>query len=392
MSKYTVEEFIQKAKAIHGDKYDYSKIQPFDKMSEKLCIICPTHGEFWQEAHGHLRGYGCLKCYYDSLKQSSRSNTQKFIERARKKHGDFFDYSKVDYKTRNDPVCIICPKHGEFWQTPGNHLLARGCLECKKESAHNKYSLGKDNFIKKARKIHGDKYDYSKVDYYNNHSKITIICPEHGEFVQTANEHLVGRGCPICGKEKSKKKKHTTEQFIAKAKKVHGDRYDYSKTQYKGYYEKVCITCPKHGDFWQTPARHLGGNRCPNCQSSRGEEKIVLFCQEHDIDYQCQFAVDIKDVDKTHRLLYDFYIPKYNLLIEYQGEPHYRFIKHFHKTQEKFKYRQHMDFLKFQYALENGYNFIPIPYWDLDRLDMILSEILLDDPTDDLIEKYSDWT
>ena len=118
----------------------------------------------------------------------------------------------------------------------------------------------KEQFIEEARQVWGDKFDYSKVEYKNAMDKVIIVCPEHGEFVQTPSAHLNGQGCPKCvGKNLS------VEDIIKKFKDKHGDKYDYSKVEYVGMHEKVCIICPKHGEFWQIPNSHLQGNGCPSC-------------------------------------------------------------------------------------------------------------------------------
>lgn len=123
-----------------------------------------------------------------------------------------------------------------------------------------------DTFINKSRKVHGDKYDYSKVEYINAHTKVGILCPEHGEFWQTPNKHLSGQGCPKCGaKRRSDSSRFTTKDFIEKARQVHKCKYDYSKVEYKDSNSKVCIICPKHGEFWQVANNHLQGQGCPKC-------------------------------------------------------------------------------------------------------------------------------
>ena len=123
-----------------------------------------------------------------------------------------------------------------------------------------------NEIIAKAKLVHGDKYDYSKVDYVKDYIKVCIICPEHGEFWQRPHAHLQGQGCPKC---KSKKQTCTTDEFIAKAKKIHGDKYDYSKVDYSNAHTKVCIICPNHGEFWQTPNNHLRGHGCPKCKRNK---------------------------------------------------------------------------------------------------------------------------
>ena len=123
-----------------------------------------------------------------------RLTTEEFVERAKKIHGDKYDYSKVEYINNSTEVCIICSKHGEFWQKPEKHLRGHGCAKCCKTGIKS----NTNDFIEKAKIVHGDKYDYSKVEYVNNHTKVCIICPIHGEFWQTPNSHLNGNGCFDC--------------------------------------------------------------------------------------------------------------------------------------------------------------------------------------------------
>ena len=136
-----------------------------------------------------------------------KKTREEFIKETTEKHGDKYDYSKVDYVNNYTKICIICPEHGEFLQTPSNHLSGQGCPKCKADKTRERLILSKEGFIKKARLVHGNKYDYSKVEYVNNRTKVCIICPEHGEFWQTPNHHLSGCGCPKCGIENHCKNK-----------------------------------------------------------------------------------------------------------------------------------------------------------------------------------------
>lgn len=187
---------------------------------------------------------------------SKSLTTQIFIERAKKIHGDKYNYSKVNYINITTKVCIICSKHGEFWQTPHAHLSGQGCPICAGIKKHTT-----EEFIELARKVHGDKYDYSKVNYINNKTPICIFCTKHGEFWQAPESHLQGKGCIKCAGIENL----TTEDFIEKARKIHGDKYNYSKVNYVNNHTKVCIICPEHGEFWQKPNAHLNGNGCPKC-------------------------------------------------------------------------------------------------------------------------------
>ncbi|MEE3416938.1 MAG: hypothetical protein VZR53_16420, partial [Prevotella sp.] len=151
----------------------------------------------------------------------AKYTTDIFIEKAREIHADKYDYSKVNYVNNSMKVTIICPEHGEFEQTPANHLCGKGCLLCGRKQTINKRSSNTENFIIKAKEIHGDKYDYSKVNYVNNSTKVTIICPEHGEFEQTPASHLRGSGCPKCAIiQNADRCRMTTEEFINKAKEI----------------------------------------------------------------------------------------------------------------------------------------------------------------------------
>ena len=313
------EKFIEKAKNKHGDKYDYSKVE-YKNAHTKVCIICKEHGEFWQTPSNHLAGHGCQKCKTDKVISHNKLSTEIFIEKCKKLHGDKYDYSKVNYINNYTKVCIICPKHGEFWQIPSDHLRGRGCSKCSKNKP-----LTTEEFINSAKKVHGNKYNYSKVEYKGSQSKVCIICPKHGEFWQTPNAHLNGNGCPRCkaitiGERCS----HSKEEFIKLAEKVHGDKYDYSKVNYVNNYTKVCIICPKHGEFWQKPTLHLQGCGCPICKESKLETEIREFLIIEKITFE-----EKKHFDWLGKQHIDFFIPEYNVGIECQGEGHFENVEYF---------------------------------------------------------------
>ena len=208
VKKLTKKEFIERAKKIHGNKYKYSKVKYID-YETPVRIICPIHGEFQQSPNSHLHSYGCPKCGFEHINEHKKLTTEEFIKRAKKVHGDKYDYSKVEYKNNKTPVTIICPEHGEFKQAPSNHLNGNGCKKCATETS----KLTKELFVERAKLVHGDKYDYSKVKYSGSQSKICVICPEHGKFQQRATDHLMGHGCPICNERKLEKE---TREFLIK--------------------------------------------------------------------------------------------------------------------------------------------------------------------------------
>jgi len=183
--KLTIKNFIQKAKSVHGNKYDYSETN-YVNSQLKVIIICKKHGKFLQTPNSHLNGTNCKKCKHKI------PSTKEFINKANKIHNNKYSYSKVNYINAKTKVIIICKKHGEFLQTPNSHLNGTNCKKC----SSKKMSLGE--FIKKANKVYNNKYDYSKVNYVKSRTKIIIICPVHGKFLQRPDFHLKNRGCKKC--------------------------------------------------------------------------------------------------------------------------------------------------------------------------------------------------
>ena len=256
----TTELFILKARKIHGDKYDYSLVD-YKNAITKVKIICPIHGEFKQKPTIHLSGRICPTC-----NTISKQPTEKFILKSKNIHGDKYDYSLVDYKNAITKVKIICPIHGEFKQLPSNHLAYIGCPKCGIIHRTNELRMVINEFIQKVEKLHKHIYDYSLVNYVNSYTKVKKICHIHGIFEQLPTSHINGNGCPKCGKISTiNKQSLSTEQFIVKARKIYGDRYDYTKVEYKNAKTKVIIICPIHGEFEQTPVGHMVSNGCKKC-------------------------------------------------------------------------------------------------------------------------------
>ena len=276
-----------------------------------------------------------------------KSNTEEFIKKAKKVHGNKYDYSKVNYINNHTEVTIICPEHGEFKQKPWSHLKGYGCQKCGFEARVNKSRLTTEEFIKRAREIHGDKYDYSKANYINMRTKVIIICPEHGEFKQKPSDHLNGVGCPSC----SKNLKLTTEEFIKRAKEIHGNKYDYSKVNYINTRTKVVIICPEHGEFEQQPRRHLIGDGCPKCCSSTLENYIRSILDKYNIKYIEQKTWDWLVFNNSQWV--DFYLPECNCCIECQGIQHFISVPFFDQY-ESLEKRLKRDSNKQKLCLEHG--------------------------------------
>ena len=196
-SKNIFKDLPSRLNKVHGDKYDYSK-SIYKNMKEKITIICPTHGEFSLSTDHHLRGRGCPKCSKENLKQKQLLTTEEFIAMAKEIHGDKYDYSKSVYTRNNAKINIVCSTHGVFAQTPINHWKGNNCPFCANITRAEAKTKSTELFIAEARAIHGNKYNYSDSVYTGVKNRLHIICPTHGSFEQTPNEHLVGSGCQSC--------------------------------------------------------------------------------------------------------------------------------------------------------------------------------------------------
>lgn len=260
------------------------------------------------------------------MPRGKQLTTEEFTKRAREVHGDKYDYSKTVYKTAKSKVVIVCPVHGEFTQIAGHHILdGSGCPKCGRVPVGNKLRNDSSDIIKKFVKIHGDTYDYSKVEYVNYKTPVKIVCPEHGVFLQSPSNHLKGQGCPECSKLISAAKRNKGPEFIERAKEIHGDKYDYSFVDYMTCEDKVeiiCNTCGNH--FTQTPSCHLSGHGCPKCAKngflSHNYGKLYLMVDNLEAPTLMKIGVSVNVEARKGRILraskkagagiYDLYIVK----------------------------------------------------------------------------------
>jgi G:T-mismatch repair DNA endonuclease (very short patch repair protein) len=251
-------KFIEKATEIHNKKYNYSEVV-FINGKTKVIIICPIHKGFEQRPYDHLKGHGCRKCGNEKNANKNRSNTDEFKLEATEIHEDKYDYSKVVYIDSTTKVIIICKIHGEFEQAPSGHLQGAGCNQCAIETNTNNLKSNTDEFIKKAIKKYGDKYDYSKVEYIASREKVIIICKTHGEFEQRPTDHLSGYGCYRCSYSKQfsntqiKWLQFLSVYYNIQIQHAENDtEYKIQNTRYKadGYCKETNTIYEFHGDFW----------------------------------------------------------------------------------------------------------------------------------------------
>lgn len=288
-------KFIEKARKVHGDLYDYSKTVYGKNNKQKVIIIDPIFGEFEQSPDKHLSGKGNYKRGRMLTALKLRMTLKTFIEKAREVHEFIeYDYSKVIYINNNTPVIIIDPVFGEFEQRPSDHLM--GKLGGRRAT---NAALTCNEFIERSIAIHGELYDYSKVIYKNNSTPVIIIDPIFGEFEQQPVSHLAGKG----NSERAKQRagnilRFTTEQFIKKAIEVHGTFFDYSKVDYQGIDTPIIIIDPDYGEFEKTPYEHIHKKSGHPKNTVYGYNKHLTahFYIHHDLHNNAKAGITNRDV------------------------------------------------------------------------------------------------
>lgn len=299
--KYSLQDWINKFKYIHGDKYDYSLINNENYKENKVPIICKEHGIFYQIKSDHARGRGCKKCNATSHHGSKKNLLNNYV--------------------------------------PSHILIERDY--CRK--------LTKEIFLERAKEKFNNRFDYSEINYVNRLTPIKIICNKHGEFNVTPKQHLNSCGCPGCCKEnRSKSRTLSKEKWLEECIKIHGNKYDYSKVNYKTGNDYVEIICPKHGSFFQKASNHRYGCGCQKCSETHLEEDIRVLCENNNIKYEYQ-----KMFPWLGKLRLDFYFPDYNFAIECQGDQHFNLCTYY-DNEESFKLRQERDKLKYKLCFENN--------------------------------------
>jgi len=297
-------KFIKKAQTKHDFKYFYLK-SCFISSEEKVIITCPTHGDFLQTPHSHIRGYGCSKCANCHV-----LSNKEFINKSIEKHGDKYDYTLVEYKNNSTKVKIICKTHGVFIQSPQKHMAGHNCPKCS-----HRYKMSTEEFINRANLIHKNKYLYDESVFNKHMDKIIITCRIHGNFSQTANSHLNGSGCIRC----SGKKQLTNDEFILKSNIIHNNKYDYSLCNYICAKSKVKIICNNHKNkfvFNQSAASHLSGSGCPKC--SRNISKLeTVWLDSLNIKLENR-QISLPNLPKKMKV--DGFDPKTNTVIQIHGD------------------------------------------------------------------------
>lgn len=295
--RVTTEEWVKRAQAVHGDRYDYSRIKVV-KDKVKVPIVCKKHGEFLIDPRNHVvLGLGCYRC------AGKIRTLDEWVLECREVHGDRYDYSKAVFKNMSSGVEIVCPVHGSFMQNTRVHLCGHGCSKCACDRAAQRYSDTTESFLEKAVAKWGDQFDYSQVRYVRSSQPVTIVCKEHGPWEIRPNDHLTGNGCPRCiGRV------HSLTEMLDRFTAVHGDRYDYSKVEY--VQGEVTVGCPDHGDFEIHPYHHWAGTGCPSCRITSRPEALLR---------EALPACDSGNRKVLGGLELDMYWPESKLAVELNG-------------------------------------------------------------------------
>lgn len=367
--RLTTAEFVAKALKKHKGYYSYP-LAEYKTGKDQIIVTCPVHGNFSMMAEGHLYGQGCRACGYARNGKKKKESREDFIAEAVAVHGDFYDYSlvPVEMPGNRSKVPIICPIHGRFLQAPMNHKQGKGCRKCGREKARNGRSYSLDQFLGLVKKKGHSDLEFVQSSWINYTTPMSMVCPNHGRFEQVPERLILGGfGCQKCGWEKGAElKKNSTEDFIRRSKELHGDRFTYELTDYRGSNEPVKVTCKKHGVIeLELAYYHLHGWGCRDCgldkHSSLGEEKISRWLKKEKIAFERQKA--FPGLKRTRSLRYDFFVNAWNVVIEFNGQQHYQAFEPF-GGQSTLELTQESDQIKFNFAQETGLELVIIRFDD----------------------------
>lgn len=307
-------DLLDKFKQVHGNRYSY-KLSDFKGADSIIKIECPDHGVFEQTPRSHYNGSLCPKCARQKASETRINNRRAAVlGEFNLIHNNKYNYEKFKYSKATVKGIITCPEHGDFKMTPNSHLGGSGCPECSIQNRALKRRISDSILLKKMTTTHHDIYDYSECVFKGAESKVKILCSTHGPFMQTPANHILGRGCPKCGDDRSRLAKVLTlEDFIERSNKVHLSKYSYEKANYYNSHSKISITCPDHGVFYQTPDSHLNGNGCPKCANYgfKRSDKGVFYIHE---------IYSAKKRGLKFGITKDFYSRKKNLLFGLSSE------------------------------------------------------------------------
>lgn len=337
------------------EKFPFISIEgDYTGANKKTLHKCNLCGHKWMSVPRTVINskHGCPKCQV--AKSKLEASKKKFLEKLDTEKFELLEFN--NYKN----VKVRCKICGNIRNTTGDNILRYGCKSCSSRLANEPNKLTLTEFISRAIAIHGDKYDYSKVNYINYNTKVTIICKEHGEFQQSPSKHLIGQGCPKCCN-----RVWTNEEFINEAKQVHGDKYDYSNTNFTLWKNKVTIICPKHGPFKQLPSVHIDLKcGCPLCNESHGEMLVSKILKSLEIPFERQET--FKNNYRSFKVDFCSILNNSIYIIEYNGHQHYSPVDIFGGEEALIKQQLRDEELRIL-CKENNYYLLEIPYNKSDK-------------------------
>lgn len=322
----------------------------------------------------------------DVTKKLNNMTKRKTVEDVKKdfckKWGDLYDYSLItEYINNKLKLPIICRKHGVFTMSANEHLRGHGCPKCADERTGERCRMTLKQFLVKAHKVHGDDYDYSLINnnnFVNSQTKVPIICSRHGLFYQSASDHLCGRGCYKCGKQSmAHKQALTRDEVVKRFNEIFNNKYDYSLfTDYHSKKDIISVVCPKHGVWNVSVSNHLYRHSgCPYCKRSLGEERVAAFLDSHGLEYIEQYRINNESLLCINMyMIVDFFLPKFNTFIEYNGIQHYEESPLF--DARTFEQQEERDNAMRLYCKEHKIKLIEIPYTESNNIESILKKDL----------------
>jgi len=370
----TLLPYLAEAKLRHKGKYTYDRAV-YTLAKAKIIVTCPIHGDFKVEASSHLYGTGCVKCAYVQNTNLKRGTNEKFIAKAIKQHGDKYVYDEVVYVNSKTKVVIICPTHGRFEQTPGNHIFGYGCPGCGFIKCGKSKRGDTARYVTRAKSVHGDRYDYSDVNFLGMHERIDIICREHGKFVQIANGHIQGSGCPKCGRISAKRLlSHTKTGFLETLTSVQRKDVDFSKLEYVNMFTKGVFLCKICDWKWeQTPDSFRTGAGCAMCNPATPapERTMRKYLEKYGAKDLLVNNNHLPENTIRNPYRFDFLFTDRKILIELDDKYHYPPALTHGPNYERWVGKHKRDLAKNKLVRKQGYVLLRIAYTEFGNLDQL---------------------
>lgn len=357
LDKLTQDDFIRKSNEVHNNEYDYSLVD-YKTTRDDVKIICRKHGIFNQKAGGHLSGNGCRKCGSEEVANKLKLSQDEFIIRSQKANDYQYDYSKTKYINSLTEVIVTCSTHGDFLTLPNNHIRGSGCPEC-----YGTKKRTNQDFINLAKQVHGDKYDYSESNYLSSEKPIEIICKLHGPFLQIAYNHLNGDNCPICmGNQKSNTIEFIKKSKLIHGDRFNYDKVEYKNN--RTHTVITCPKLGHGDFVMLPNSHLSGSGCPICSESRGEKLLSLIFNELGiNFTRQAKFkdCTNLKTGKFCRKLPFDLYLPDFNTVIEYDGIQHFQGVE-FWGGENSFETQQIRDKIKNQYCETHGIKMIRIPY------------------------------